>query len=134
MDFSDKYSYWTLSRLYLMLIHPLFQLKYRLDPHIPRFYRFLVLFTRTNICFGLAFFLLREIPNPGLADDPALAFASLFIFIFVTSLLYLPLPTFIYTPFRSHYYLLKQKSTDGTHALDYEQNPNDIGLDFDTAA
>lgn len=107
MDFSEDYNLLSLFRLYMMLLHPIFQLKYRMDPHIPRFYRFLVLFSRINISFALAFFLLKDLPNP---EQSPSSIGPLLTFIFVASLLFTPLPVMIYTPFKSQYYLLKAKS------------------------
>jgi hypothetical protein len=101
MDFSEAYSYWTLVRLYLMLLHPLFQLKYRMDPHVSRYYRFLYLFTRLSCSYALTFFLMRRLSTNGGGDS------ALVIYVFAGSLLYLPLPTLLYAPIRSAYYLLK---------------------------
>lgn len=50
-------------KIYVMLLHPLFQLKYRMDPEMPRFYRFLMLYSRLSLVFGLSFWLMRDISN-----------------------------------------------------------------------
>ena len=88
-----------------MLVHPLFSLRYRMDPHIPRFHRFLFLFTRINILFAVSFFLLRELPNP----DTTNSLITLIIFTVVGSLILLPFPIAIYSPFKTRYFLLKPK-------------------------
>jgi hypothetical protein len=82
-----------------------------MDPHIPRYYRFLVLFSRINIAFALSFFLLKDLPNPDTASGSS-SVGPLITFIVVASLLFIPVPVMLYTPFRSSYYLLKPK-TDG---------------------
>jgi hypothetical protein len=96
MDFSHHdYSFLTLYRLYLMLLHPLLQLNYRMDPHILRFHRFLAFYTRMNLSFILAFLLVDSNTS------------NILLFVFLISFLYLPLPVQIYSLFRSRYYLLK---------------------------
>ena len=112
MDFSEEYSFITLFRIYMMLLHPIFQLKYRMDPHVPRFYRFLVLFTRVNVTFGLAFFLLRNYSDPGRPQSSPMNLVSLAIFIVVGSLLYVPIPATFYNCVKSEFYLLKPKEDD----------------------
>lgn len=127
MQFSEDYSFWTLVRLYLMLLHPLFQLKYRMDPHISRFYRFLFLYTRLSIAFAITFFVMRH--NSYQSD-----ILSLILFIILGSFLYLPLPTFMYGPFRSAYYMLIAKEEGSRRNSDYEgSQPGDIegGANFD---
>jgi hypothetical protein len=108
MDFSDENSLLNLFRLYLLLLHPFLQMKYRMDPHTPRFHRFLLLFTRINLAFLLSFFLLRYRLNP---DDSPSSLGLLFAFIFLAGfVLFAPLPSHLYAPFRSRYYLLKIKA------------------------
>jgi len=107
MDFSDENSLLNLFRLYLLLLHPFMQMKYRMDPQTPRFHRFLLLFTRINVAFLLSFFLLRYRVNP---TDSTASLGVLFGFIFVVGfVLFAPFPSFLYEPFRSRYYLLKIK-------------------------
>jgi hypothetical protein len=113
LDFSEEYSFLTLFRLYLMLLHPIFSLKYKLDPHLSRFYRFLLLFTRLNINLGLSFLILRNLPNPSSSQSSSAQtqdIITLVIFILLASLLYAPLPTYtLLSCFRSVFYLLKPK-------------------------
>ncbi len=63
MAFAEKYLFSTLIKIYMMLLHPLFSLKYRMDPEVPRFYRFLMLYSRLMLLFGLTFWLYRDVPN-----------------------------------------------------------------------
>jgi len=104
MDFRDENSLVSLFRLYLLLLHPVLQLDYRLDPHTPRFHRFLLLFSRLNLSFLLSFYLLRHFPNPSGLDSSSLR--PLLAFIFMSSLLFAPLPSILFAPFRSRYFLL----------------------------
>jgi hypothetical protein len=107
MDFCDENSLLNLFRIYLLLLHPLFSIKNRMDPHTPRFHRFLLLFTRINLSLLLSFFLLRYHPNP---DVDLSSLGGLLAFILLGGFLfYLPLPAFLFSPFRSKYYLLKIK-------------------------
>lgn len=46
-----------------MQLHPILQLKYKLDPRIPRFYKFLAVYTRLMIILGVSFFALRKYRN-----------------------------------------------------------------------
>ena len=110
MDFSEENSMVNLFRLYLLILHPVLQVNYRLDPHTPRFHRFLLLFSRLNLSFLLSFFLLRHLPNPSGLDSSPLA--PLFAFIFLGSLLFAPLPSILFAPFRSRYYLLMKDKGD----------------------
>jgi hypothetical protein len=124
MDFSEEFTLVNLFRLYMMLLHPILQIKYRLDPHIPRFYRFMLLFTRVNLLFCLSFFLLKDLPNPSEASSST---SSLLVFIFLLGpVLFLPLPVMIiFSPFRSRYFLLRLKGSTPV-AIDYEQrNPSE---------
>ena len=45
MSFGAKYTANTLYRAYIMLIHPIFKLKYAIDPTIPKWLHFLVAYT-----------------------------------------------------------------------------------------
>lgn len=63
MTFAESYKFSSLMKIYVMLLHPLFQLKYRMDPEVPRFYRFLMLYSRLSLVFGLSFWLMRDIDN-----------------------------------------------------------------------
>jgi hypothetical protein len=103
-DFRDENSLMNLFRLYLLLLHPVLQVNYRFDPHTPRFHRFLLLFSRLNLSLFLSFYLLRNFPNPSGLDSSPLG--PLLAFIFMGSLLFIPLPSMLFTPFRSRYYLL----------------------------
>lgn len=111
MDFSEENSLLNLFRLYLLLLHPVFQVNYRLDPHTPRFHRFLLLFTRVNLSFLLSFYHLRHLQNPSGLDSSPLG--PLFAFIFLGSLLFTPLPSILFAPFRSRYYLLMKDKAGG---------------------
>ena len=99
-------------RLYVMLLHPLFQLKYRLDPEHPRFYRFLLLFTRLMILFAICFFILKDVDNfEDLSDsgDLGLAVAAVIIIVIVGSFLLVPIPILLLCCCRSRYYLIDPK-------------------------
>ena len=112
MDYSDENSLVNLIRLYLLLLHPVLQVNYRLDPHTPRFHRFLLFFTRVNLSFLLSFYLLRHLPNPS-GPDSSSTLGPLFAYIFLGSLLFTPLPSILFAPFRSRYYLLMKNKGDG---------------------
>lgn len=124
MDFNLKFSFWTLVRLYMMLVHPLFAIKYKMDPHIPRFYRFLNLFTRINIAFLLTFFVQRNYQNP---DRSGEGLASMIIFIIFGSLLYIPLPVSLYDPFKSRFFLLKSQKD----VSENNEKRKRVAIDFD---
>jgi hypothetical protein len=63
LNFAEEFSTMTLFKLYIMLLHPLFQLRYRMDPQLSRFYRFLLLYCRIVLLFGISFFTLRGYKN-----------------------------------------------------------------------
>lgn len=127
MGFSEKYSFGNLYKIYIMLLHPLFQLKYRLDPQLPRFYRFLILFTRVMIIFCICFFSLRKHPNLDLLvddEDYPARVVLVIIYIFVCSLIFIPLPDFVYWFFTAKYLLVTPKEVNSEDSEKDDAGPN----------
>lgn len=89
-----------------MQLHPLFSFKYKLDIQIPRIYKFIVLYTRLMIIMGGTFLFLR---NSSILDtDPqyGLQVFLVIVYIFIASLLLVPIPIFLYSfCLKSKYYL-----------------------------
>ncbi|CDW76030.1 UNKNOWN [Stylonychia lemnae] len=109
---TDKMRMLNLLKIYLMLLHPVFQLKYRLDPETPRFYRFLLLFTRIMILFALSFFILKDVKNFNELSgesDFGIVVLQIIILIFLGSFLLVPMPIFLLFCCRSRYLLLDPK-------------------------
>lgn len=97
------------------MLHPLFSLKYRLDPALPRVYKFLILFTRIMIMFGLSFYFLRNKPplsyssfinTPRDVLMPDIYFHL--IALAIISCCLVPLPSFMLYCCRSIYFLVEQ--------------------------
>lgn len=112
MMFADKYKFSNLLKIYLMLLHPVFQLKYRMDPETPRFARFLMLYTRIMILFGISFFALKDVKNlEELSNDPdySIIVFEVFIFIILASFLLVPMPIILICCCRSRYLLIDPK-------------------------
>eukprot|EP00347_Sterkiella_histriomuscorum_P005949 403354642 len=111
MMFADVYKFSNLLKLYLMLLHPIFQLKYRLDPEHPRFYRFLLLFSRLMILFAICFYILKDVQN--------------FDELMGSSLLLVPMPIVFLCCCRSRYFLIDPKGRSRENS-DNEMDDEDI--------
>ena len=105
--------------LFIRTLHPLFSLKYRMDPTLPRIYKFLFLYLRIVIIFGLCFYFLRDYDN----IENILKYAKtsirnkhlifIGVSIIVCACILIPVPTFVFRICRSHYYLVQRdKLTD----------------------
>lgn len=121
MDFSEEYSLGGLFKIYMMLIHPVFQLKFNMDPQVPRFYRFLLTFTRVNVGFGITFFAMRYQTGVG----------ALIAYLILGSLLYLPVPSSVFDSVRSMYQLLKprEKRDNESDIDDIEERLSNVWVD-----
>ena len=98
---------------FILMMHPLARLKFRLDMSLPRVYHFLTLFTRLMIIFGLCFYFLRKYSYQTLQNSKLEAIKSDLLMIgvgcIVCSCVLIPLPSFLYTCCKSRYYLLQQE-------------------------
>ena len=126
MNFGEKYRLSSLFSIYVLLLHPLFQLKYRMDPQMPRYYRFLLLWTRIVLLLALSFFLLRDYKNFD-RDTSLPHIIALVLFCVIGSLLLVPLPIPLFNPVRSKYYLVDPKAKPAS------DNENGAEEDDDTA-
>ena len=122
MGFSEKYTFNNLYKIFIMMMHPVFSLAYKLDPQIPRFYKFLVLFTRIIILMGIYFFTLRNHADfevisgtEGFAQKVCLLVA----WSVAGSAIFIPLPMFVYCCFKSSYKLLIEKDNKSLHEDDF---------------
>lgn len=124
MAFAEKYLFSTLMKIYLMLLHPLFSLKYRMDPEVPRFYRFLMLYSRLMLLFGLTFWLYRDVANfeDLTSDELGITVFEALIFLILGSFLLVPVPILLLCCCRSRYYLIDKKdpSDNKPHVSDPE--------------
>jgi hypothetical protein len=101
---------------FILMMHPLARLKFRLDMSLPRVYHFLTLFTRLMIIFGLCFYFLRKYSYQALQSSKLEAIKSDLLMIgvgcIVCSCVLIPLPNFLYECCKSRYYLLQQEKED----------------------
>jgi hypothetical protein len=98
---------------FILMMHPLARLKFRLDMSLPRVYHFLTLFTRLMIIFGLCFYFLRKYSYEALQNSKLEAIKADLLMIgvgcIVCSCVLIPLPSFLYACCKSRYYLLQQE-------------------------
>lgn len=96
---------------FILMMHPLARLKFRLDMSLPRVYHFLTLFTRLMIIFGLCFYFLRKYSYETLQNSKLEAIKSDLLMIGVGCILcscvLIPLPSFLFACCKSRYYLLQ---------------------------
>lgn len=92
-----------------------------MDPQVPRFYRFLLTFTRVSIGFGITFFAMRYQNGVG----------GLVAYLILGSLMYLPLPSSVFDPVRSMYQLLKPrvKRDNESDIDDIEERLSNVWVD-----
>lgn len=108
---------------------------------MPRFYRFLMLYSRIMLLFGLTFWLFRDVPNfEDLAsDEQGLTVFVSMIFLILGSFLLVPVPILLLCCCRSRYYLIDPKADsrlpsdneDGVDggSQDYSDRITDIMID-----
>ena len=107
---SNEVAFCDVFKYFVMMLHPLFELKYRFDPTLPRVYKFMAIYTRIIIIFGLSFYFLRNFKNFELiVTKPSNIMLNDFLFLGVSlvvcSCILIPLPVFLYCCCRSRYYL-----------------------------
>eukprot|EP00347_Sterkiella_histriomuscorum_P001938 403370091 len=112
--FGDKFNFNTLLRIMIIKLHPLSQLKYNFDPEMPRFYKFLYLYTRAMILLAISFFFISEYKDiddvrDELDNDLIISLVKIFVILGGGSFLFSPFPSFILSCCRSRYYLIRQK-------------------------
>ena len=116
MGFSEGYSFCTLYRLYVMLLHPLFQLRNRFDPEIPRYYRFMVLYTRLMFVMAVSFYFLRDYQDfiSMFEDQQDLDYKIILVSCIAGggALVLIPVPMFLFCCCRSRYALIKPVNED----------------------
>lgn len=124
MGFSDKLTYGRLLRIFILYLHPLMQLKYKMDPQIPRFYKFLMLYTRLVIIMGISFITLRH--HESFADlkhtvEYNAESGKIVVAIFGLALLLIPIPMFMFYFFRAKYFLHIPTGSRDNSDYDYEK-------------
>ncbi|CDW84325.1 rej domain containing protein [Stylonychia lemnae] len=115
--FGQKYSFCTFFRLIIMQIHPLFQIKYSFDPQLPRFYKFMFLYTRIMIILGVSFYFTRnynDYYDVKDEDDILMTLIKIFGIVLGGALILPPLPYFLFCCCRSRYFLIRNKIRPGS--------------------
>ena len=89
-----------------MFVHPLFELEFRWDPTLPRFYRFMMLYFRLVLNMMICYFGFKGSPTfSDLGSNIGVRIILTIVYSLVLSLLFLPLPEFMLSMFRFKYYL-----------------------------
>lgn len=100
------------------------QLKYKMDPAIPRFYKFLMLYTRIIIIMGICFVALRdydsfeEMRHSSNFNEQV---GKIIIAIFGLSAFLIPIPMFMFYFFKARYYLYVPSGSRAGSDYDYEK-------------
>ncbi len=108
MAFAEDFKFSILYKLFIMKLHPLLQLKYKLDPQIPRFYKFLVIYTRLMIIMGVSFLYLRDHPNLEEISGDSDYVSKIMIlvgYVVVGSIILVPIPILCYRCFKTKYFI-----------------------------
>ena len=95
-----------------------------MDPQLPRYYKFLVLFTRITIMFGVSFYLLRNIDNFDSFKTNGQFIGDILrtaIIGGIGSLIFIPIPIFFFGLCRSKYFLIKPEKIEQESESDRSQ-------------
>ena len=107
MNYFEELRFRPYFKFLLKYLHPFFELMYRWDPTLPRIQRFMILYLRLMINFIICYFAFKT--NQDVEDiaggSKGAEVILVIVFIIVLSLLFLPLPEFFLSMFRSKYYL-----------------------------
>lgn len=93
-----------------MLLHPLLQIHFKIDPAMPRLLRFLILFTKIMILMFICFLSIRNVKG---VDELQNGDAStqiqiflVFIAIIFLALIFLPIPSIFFSYCKKRFYLV----------------------------
>ena len=101
--YSDAYAFSRYYSLLLLHIHPLLQLRYKLDPQVSKLSKFLLIYTRMVISMCISFLCLFMYTDIKETDMTLQFYIQLGAVVFVTPFLYLPLPSWFYNKLRHSY-------------------------------
>ena len=89
-----------------MFVHPIFELAYKWDPTLPRFYRFMFLYFRLILNMLICYFAFTNVPTfSDMSPNVGARVIISIISIILLSLLFIPLPEFLISMFRFKFYL-----------------------------
>ena len=108
---SDEFLCGNYVYLCMKMLHPLFQLRNYFDAELPRYYKFMLLYTRVMIILGASFYFLRSeediIDMFTETDDLIMKIIIVAAISVGGGLILTPFPSFIYCCCRSKYKLVK---------------------------